>query len=243
MSASFRLDTRQWNAGLTALDQRQVPFATMMAVNRTAQDVLDDVRARMDVVFDRPTRFTKNAFQIMPRASRANPEATVGERPSVTKRHYLKVQETGGARGQTGVEALLARNLPLAMDLRAVIPATGGPFEGARLDSFGNWSTGERNQVLSALKSQRDATANVTDRSRARNRRRASYFVPKHGLAPGVYRRNAPGDIPVRVLKFSERAPQYQPRLEFLDRAERIFAERMATNFADALSRALATAR
>lgn len=229
--------------GLDDLERRHVPWAVADAVNRSAQDVLTNVRSKMAVVFDRPTRFTENAFQILPRATKAKPEATVGERPSVEKRHYLKVEEAGGPRGQTSLEKLLSMKVAWSGLVRSVIPATGSPFEAAKLDRHGNWSTGERNQVLSALGAQRDNRSNTTKASKNRAKGRASYFVPQHGLAPGVYRRKRPGDIPVRVLKFSDKTPTYRPTLRFLEGAEQVFAERIAVNFTDALAKALATAR
>lgn len=236
-------DSRSFMLGLTRLEKSQMPWAAAMAVNDTAQEVLDHVRARMNVVFDRPTRFTLNAFQIMPRATKANPEAVVGERPSVSKRHFLKVQETGGPRGRTGVEGLISLRASWAGDIRTVVPATGSPFDAAKLDRHGNWSAGERNQVLSGLGAQRDAAANSTAASRKRAKGRATYFVPKHGLAPGVYRRTRKGGVPVRVLKFSAKVPMYRRRLGFLDGAEDVFRARIGPNLARALARAMKTAR
>jgi hypothetical protein len=232
---SFSLDASDFLRVLDDLDRKQLPYATMLAVNATAQDVLKRVQDRMTVVFDRPTRFTKNAFQVMPRATKSRPEATVGERPSVGKRHYLKVQEAGGPRRQTALEGLLESKIAYGGVLRSIIPA-----EYAKRDSFGNWSPGERNQVLSALGAQRDRAANATKASKKRARKRASYFVPKHGLAPGVYKRQNPDDIPLRVLTFSDKVPNYQKRLGFFDSASLVFDARIGVNFAAALLRAVA---
>lgn len=237
----FSVDLAQFRRDVETIDQRQMPFAVATALNDTAKEVLEHLQNRMEVVFDRPTRFTKNSLQVW-RATKTKLEAAVQERPSVGKRHYLKMQETGGARPQTGLEKAFG-NLAYEGLVRSVIPATGSPFEAARLDAFGNWSSGERNQVLSALKIQRDPNMNATAKSAKRNRKRATYFVPKHGLAPGVYRRNRPGDIPVRVLKFSDKAPVYPKRFGFYDGAEQIFSQRIGANLAKAIEHALATAR
>ncbi len=221
------IDDRQLRQNLRDLADKDVRTAASWALNDLAVDVRDHMHSRMDLVFDRPTRFTKNAIPVLRGARPNRLEAEVGERPSVGGRHYLKVQERGGGRGMTGVEGLLSLNLPSELDIRAAIPATGSPFEAAKLDAHGNWSTGERNQVLSALRAQRDATSNQTDKSKKRKSKRATYFAPKHGLAPGVYRRRGADDIPVRVLKFSSKVPQYRKRLGFYDGAEEIWRKNL----------------
>jgi len=239
----FTLDTRRFEADLRRVDQRQMPQAIAWALNDAAKDVLEHVQGRMEVVFDRPTRFTKNAFMVW-RATRSNLAASVIERPSVGKRHYLKVEEKGGPRDQTGLEGQLSRNLAYAGILRSVIPAVGQRFGGAKIDAYGNWSPGERNQVLSALKAQRDPTSNETARSRSRNRKRAKYFVPVEGsLAPGVWRRDLGALVPVPVLWFSDKVPVYQPRLGFFDGAQAKFDAVIGLRLTQAIDKALATAR
>lgn len=238
---SLRVDPSDLLRGLNDLQNRHLPQIEVWALNWTADDALNAVKDRMRVVFDRPTPFTLNAFQVW-RATRSNRVAVVQERPSAGRRHFLKVQERGGARPLTGMEKLMAEKVVTAQILRSVIPATGGTFESAQLDAYGNWSRGERNKVLSQLQSQRDAAANETAASR-RRKKGARYFVPRHGLAPGVYRRDTPDAIPVRVLKFSDKIPQYAPRLDFEGEVTRIYNERLAENLRRAFDRARQTAR
>ena len=100
------IDDRDLQENLRALADRKINIAASWALNDTAKDVLTHVQDRMQAVFDRPTRFTLNAFTI--RGARPNRlEAEVKERPSVGRRHYLKTQEFGGARRRTGLEGLL----------------------------------------------------------------------------------------------------------------------------------------
>lgn len=221
------------------LIDRHLPQVEVWAVNWTAEDVLEAVQDRMRVEFDRPTRWTLNAFHVW-RATKADRTATVRERPSVGRRHYLKVQNQGGARPQTALEKLIASRVVSAQILQSVIPA-----EGAKLDAFGNWSRGERNQALSAIGSQRDAAANATEKSTARGRRlgRASYFVPKNGgLSPGIWKRTRTGDLS-KVAHFVDHAPRYEARLQFEGVAERAYREGIGRNLKRAWERAIATAR
>ena len=236
------VDTTDFLHRTTDLLTRQLPQIEVWAVNWTAYDAQEALKTRMQVVFDRPTRWTLNAFHVW-RATKSDRAAVVGERPSMEKRHYLRVQNSGGPRPQTALEALMSYRVVTAQILRTVIPATGGGFDGARLDAYGNWSSGERNQLLSSIGAQRDRSANTTPRSARRARNRATYFVPQHGLAPGVYRRRGADDIPVRVLKFSDKVPVYRPLLDFEGVVAKTYRERLAPNVKRAFERAITTSR
>lgn len=241
--AQIGLDIRPLLAKLTTLEQKQVPWAQVVAVNATAPKVVEAIKRRLPVVFDRPTRFTQNAFHVSPRATKAKPEAVIGEKPTQARKHYLKVQTEGGVRGQTGLEKALANRASVQGPLRSIIPATGSAFEAAKLDSFGNWSTGQRNQVMSALGVQRDQAANTTAASTKRKKSRATFFIPKQGLAPGVYTRKKAGDIPVRVLKFSDKAPSYSPRFDFISTVLPAYRDEIGPAFEKALAEAIKSAR
>lgn len=222
---SITVEDRQLRAAMRGLAEKDIRWAAKWALDDTAADVLLHVQDRMDEVFDRPTRFTKNAFMVR-KAHTRDLEAQVVERPSVGKRHYLKVQEFGGRRGQTGLEGLLSARLAYDGHIQAAVPASG-----AKLDAYGNWSTGERNQALSAVQSQRDQTSNTTARSRGRNRKRAGFFVPREGskLSPGIWRRNPDGSIQ-KVLNFTMTPPVYEERLGFFDGAAEVYAARLSVH-------------
>ena len=225
MSISFGLDTSAFQSAMKELSGRDVRIAVTWALNDTAADVHAHIKDRMGMVFDRPTRFTQNAFMVV-KARPDTLQAAVQERPSVGSRHFLKVQERGGARGQTGFESLLSQKLAYAGVIQSIIPA-----DNARLDAYGNWSRGERNQVLSALQAQGDASANTTARSKGRNRKRATYFVPKSGLTPGIYKRTAQGQLGI-VAVISDKVPVYQQRLGFFEGAEQVWRAKLPGHLA-----------
>jgi hypothetical protein len=236
VNMDFRLDDRAFLAMTRDLRDRDIRIAGVWALNDTAADVLSFIQGRMDVVFDRPTRFTKNAFHVW-RANTSTMEARVEERPSVGKRHYLKVEETGGQRGRTGMEGRITLASP--DPVQAIVSG-----EHARLDGHGNWSTGERNQVMAALQVGRDvgysSNASETSAKRGKRRGRASYFVPKQGLAPGVYKRTAPGQPALRVLKFTTAMPTYAPRLGFYDGAEEVYTRQLPDHLSRTIARMVA---
>lgn len=224
--------------------QRQLPQIEVWALNWTADDALKAVQDRMQVVFDRPTRWTLNAFQVW-RATKADRVAMVQERPSVGRRHYLKVQNQGGGRPQTALERLMEARVVSAGILQAVIPT-----DGARLNAFGNWSQGERNQILSEIGAQRQdmrrgASANATEAStaRARRRGRAKYFTPANGgLSPGVWKRTADKNL-TKVATFTAKVPMYRPRLDFEDTVAKAYRDRLEPNLRRAFLRAIDTMR
>lgn len=230
--ADIALDVSGFVSALKVMAERDIRIASTWALNDTATEANDHIRDRMAVVFDRPTKFTENAFYVK-KARADDLQATVLERPTRASRDYLKVEEEGGARRQTGFERQMQRALAYEGVISAVIPA-----DEARLDRYGNWSVGERNQVMSALKIQRDYAANATARStlRGRKRGRSTYFVPKSGLYPGIYRKDASGNIGI-VAIITAAVPNYAPRLDFHEEAMRIFEARLPEHLGRALSK------
>lgn len=235
-------DTRDFERRMTEIERSQLPQATVWALNDTAKDVLEHVQHQMDVVFDRPTRFTKSAFMVW-RADKRTLMAEVKERPSVGSRHYLKIQERGGPRPQTGLEKMVASHLAYDGVIRAIIPTSA-----ARKNAAGNWSPGERNQAISAIKAWREVgySANATEASVKRaKKKRAEYFVPKRGsrMSPGIWRRSGSKKSPKvdKVAHFVDSAPVYEKRLGFYDGAEDVFNARFGDHFRRAFERAMAT--
>lgn len=242
-SLGMHLDPSDFLKASDQIEREQLPMATAWALNDTAQEVLEHVQNKMEVVFDEPTRFTKNAFHVW-RATKTNLTARVQERPSVGSKHFLKVQERGGRRPKTGLERMLSSSLAYDGLLTAVVPAAG-----AKRNKFGNWAPGQRNQAISAIKGWSEAgyKANVTKDSRARNKGRAAYFVPRpsSSLSPGIYKRTGSKkrEKIVKVAHFLDSLPRYSARLGFYDGADQVFDRRFGPNFKRAFEKAMATRR
>lgn len=226
-------------AALGRLVKNQVPQATAWALNATAYDAFGHLQNTKREVFDRPKKWTLNAFYVWP-AKKRNLKAIVQEKNSVGRKHHLKVLGAGGARPLKGFERLIAART--GIKIGAALPA-----KGARLDQYGNWSDGQRNQVLSALGAQRDVgvTSNQTARSRARNRKRASYFVPKAGskLAPGVYKREQGSRDLEMVLMLAPGTPNYRKMIDYHDVIMAKAAQVYQAHFIASYKKAIATAR
>lgn len=236
MTATMTLDHRDLTRGLTHLQTDQAPYAAARALTDTAWGATRGLKGHMSKVFDNPTAFTKNAFRVIG-ATKSKLEAEVLPKNRVGGRHYLFTQEDGGARPQTGIEKLLSRHVAFDGILQTAVPA-----QDAKLNAAGNLSAAQINRMLSGLGAQRDATANTTSASRARRPQRETYFVPRHGLAPGVFSRSASGKLKM-IMAFTDRSATYRPRLGF----EEFVAEYMDQHFPDAfwtwLDRAMASRR
>jgi hypothetical protein len=204
----------------------QVPFATAMALNDTANHALDLVKKQMDLVFDRPTPFAKNAFMVW-RATKSTLVAEVKERPSVGRKHFLKVQERGGKRPKTGMER---NRIAYAGSVAAIIPAAK-----AKRDAYGNWSAGERNKALKGIASPGSLTPTG-------KRKRVEYFLPDAGeLSPGIWRRQ--GKTLTKIAMFVDQMPDYRPTLDFMGTASKAALAKFPEAFNRRFAEAMATAR
>ena len=237
----FRIeaDTAALASALTDLAAKQLPYALRLAQNETGKAVVEGLKVQMRSVFDRPTPFTLNAF-FVEFAKAGRPVMTVRRKDMVEGRHYLGIEEAGGARPQTGVERRLEGRAGFTGRHRHLVP---GP--GARLDRYGNMSQGQRNQVLSQVQAQRDSTANETSSSRSRKSKRERYFLiggdDDSHLAPGVWERRGRSVVPIYL--FVSAAPVYASRLAFERVTNEIAKARFPAELAAAMRKALATAR
>jgi hypothetical protein len=235
MGFSVTSNMEEVMARFEAVATRQMPFALSRALNDTATDVRAAEVATMKRVFDRPTPYTLGAFQIKP-ATKANLVAVVEQKEQAGRRDYLKREAEGGARKSTALETLLSYKLPYAGILTAILPA-----DNARLDRYGNWSTGQRNEVMAAIGAMRDSTSNRSALSLKRKKNPSKFFVPTSGLPPAIYERTGKGQLKV-ILAFTAAAPTYTPRFPFrqvaLQTAESVFGMHFARRFAEAANSA-----
>ncbi len=219
---------------------RQLPFATARALTDAAFAARNAVRGEIARVFDRPTPFTLNAFQVRP-ATKVNQTAAI-ETKEMWRGHYLSVQERGGQRPKKRVEENIEGVHRGEFSLAAVVPAAA-----ARRDAWGNWSRGELNVILSNLGAQRDSRANTTAASAKRARRKVSYFVPDPNstLAKHVYRRSeVAGNVTLAVVGLIlQSPPQYTARFNWREIAEKAAREAYPQAFGRRLRAALETAR
>jgi hypothetical protein len=90
--------------------QKQIPFATALAVTKTAQQAQQDVTAALPALFDRPNPFTMRSIGYTG-ASKVDLTSKVFIRPKQAE--YLKRQITGGTRLPRGRGLAQPTNVPL----------------------------------------------------------------------------------------------------------------------------------
>ena len=236
---------------MSALERRQLPFATMQAINATAFDTRQRWSDVMPRIFDRPTSLTLKAV-LYTKASRQKLYADVFVRDEAFKgtppAKYLQAQVFGGERRHKGIERQLnaAGLLPQGM---FVVPG-----QGAKLDAHGNLPLSQLNAIKSQIGAQGDGRSNESEASRGRRLRRfarqgrrdGNYFAlakPHGSLKPGVYERLVTGfGSAVRSVLFFVNGVQYRKRYDVFGIARKIYDRRFPANFKREFDKAVASA-
>ncbi len=231
--------------------QRQIPYATMLANNRTAWATRQAWKAEIPRVFSSPVPLTRNAV-LYNKAERGRPYAEIFIRDEAFKgtppATYLQAQVHGGPRRAKRMEMALRHQGLLQAD-QFLVP-TSAVLSGGKLR--GNIAT----RMLSQLRSSSDAYANQSAASRRRRHSRegrqkgytTDYFVlrrPRGKLKPGVYLRTNLGRLGSSVVPhfLIVKTPTYHERFDIFGMAERLFRSQYPQHFRRALRDALRTAR
>jgi len=248
ITLSYGDDIQKATRLLDDVQKKQIPFASSVALNKTASEVQDALNAGTHV-FDRPKPLTRKATYFK-RSTKSNLVAEVGLKQRTAGGpvdEYLEAEVEGGRRADKRSEILLKRAgiLPAGFQTR--------PGSGARLDAYGNMSRGQIVQILSYFRTfggieqsgrnGRKATLSARLNRRSGARAAVEYFVvpPGYpGLATGIWQRKARKVAPVLIFI---RPPVYRKRYDFYGIATSVANARIDRNFNDALRYALDTAR
>ena len=237
---TIKSNIEQFIGGTIAGYKKQVEYASIVASTATAKVVSTILRDTMSKSFDRPTAYTLNSLYVKP-ATKSNPQAIVklkdeaGKGNPATK--YLWAEIEGGNRNVKKFEAWLIYNRVMPEGYSAV------PGGGARLNQYGNMSSGLIVQILSVFGANPELYSNTTANSRKRNKNLPDLFVinkPGYRLAMGIYQRTNGG---LKPLLLFVKKPVYKVRFNFydvgIDAAQKIYPQQ----YKDALYNALTSAR
>lgn len=216
---------------------RQIPFATALALTRTAQLTKDEIEANMRTVFDRPTSYTLRALRLFP-ATKKNLTAKVWMKNEADKASpatkWLNPQIDGGRRQDKRSESALRARGVLA----------GGryiaPGKDARLNGFGNISRGTMQKILSGLGAQSDDHQNSTDSDRSSGNKRAFFVLGRGADAVGIAQRT--GKRSTKLLLAFIKRPAYSQLLDFYGIGNRVIARNLNIEMEKALRHAIETA-
>lgn len=241
-------------AGWAAVARDQAPYATAVALTRTASDGKKAIEAALPTVIDRPTPFTMSGFRLWP-ATKANLIAQVDFRDSSGRgggnaRDYLAPQVFGGERKLKAFERSIQRANLLPAGMAAV------PGSAAKLDAYGNMARSQVVMLLSYLRafSEQSKRNNMSDKRRAamakgvKGGRGISYFVgrPGGGRQPlGIWQRHNFGQAGSSIMPvvLFVKTPGYRKRLDVQGISDRVVKERFPVHLKAAMRMAVKTAR
>ena len=95
MRIDIRDNIKEVTKGLSSLQKKQIPFATMLALNDTAFALHKTYKKQTTQKFDNPTQFTQKGFRV-DKAKKTNLIAVVYVDES--REDYMKLQVDGGIR-------------------------------------------------------------------------------------------------------------------------------------------------
>lgn len=164
----------------------QIPFATSLAINRTAGRVKDAEYKEMVDVFDRPTPYTLNSLYVLPSTKQdlravvaLKDQGAAGKGTAADK--YLTPEIKGGGRVLKRFERAF-RAAGVLPDGYYIVPGAGAP-----LDAYGNVPPSFIVKILSYFKAfgEQGYHANIRDKRRAKLKSQGiEYFASKDGVGP-----------------------------------------------------------
>lgn len=209
----------------------QVPFATAVALTRTAKAAKEEVERQLPLLIDRPTAFTMRGFRLYP-ANKRTLLAVVDFRRSTSskggEKDYLSPIVYGGPRKIKNFERSLQRTGLLPAGYFAV------PGAAAKIDGFGNMSRAQIGQVLASV------GAAKAQKKRAAGR----YFVvkDKQGHLPmGIWMTSDKRTVQPVIMYVKQ--PVYRATIDVPGIAKRVIDARFATELQAAMQQALASRR
>ncbi len=245
MRLDVSVDVRRALDRVRAAD-KQVRFATAVALTRTAKDVERALQAELRSEIDRPTPYTlKSTYTDV--AKPAKLEATVWFKNRNLGKNRRSSSDilghlfSGGTRQHKALEEWL---------MRAGYISPGefvAPGDAAKIDQYGNLSRGQIAQILSQLKAGADPTqyATKSKRSQRKQQRAGVMFWSRGGKLPrGVWMRHSFGfGSAVKPILIVVGRPDYGVMFDLDELGRRVSRAKFDGHFREALRMALATAR
>jgi len=228
---AVRADTSDLERKISKLvrdSERQIRYATAVALTRTARAVPAAASKELESVFDKPKPFTTkpSAFFTQP-ATKARQYSVVGFKDAQAR--YMRFGITGGTRTPKGFERKLS-GLGILPPGWIVTPGAG-----AHLDGHGNIPLRTLNKIIDALQ-------------KGGPGRTGRLFVVRPGdtnprakhLHPGIYQARERQLTPILLFAMSA---AYQPRFDFAGVVQKVKAETFPEEFRRAYENAQKTAR
>ena len=207
--------------------QKQLPFATSVALNNVAFDARKAINAGTKGAFHVPVKFTQNAFLVQKSKKRSLAAFVYAQDKAGRDRaRYLRFGIAGGTRPQKGMDAYFENAVPND----GTIPrgAYFMPTSLVKTNASGNVTQATLRRVSKGISG--DA--------------RGGFFIgtPKGGSRPpGIYRRSRSQLHPYFIATTDR--PDYTGRFNIEAIGAKVIQRKFGIHFNQALSKALSTAR
>lgn len=221
-----------------AFSARRLNAAAATALTRTARAVADDWKRQLGTSLDRPTAATLGAVRVS-MATASNPVAEVsisGQGKRADPAEWIGPHERGISRKLKKFEQALQSQGAMPRGTFAV------PGPAAKLDAYGNVSRAQIVQVIAQLGAkfspgyQRVISPSASKRAAkalAKGRGYIAITERNGGLAPGVYTREG---RQLRAVFYFVGRTSYSKRLDLMEQAGRVAADRLQNEVARALT-------
>lgn len=243
----IKVDTRDATRWLDDVQRKQIPFATAVALTRTAALVEKALVSELTANLDRPSPYTqRSTFKTSAKKTALYAEVGIkdkkpagGTAPAVLLREHF----TGGQRGFKPMERAIAAIPGVPPGVR-VVPGSGMP-----LNAYGNPKRAAVKEVIGALRSGMNVHKKRISYGIGQHTTTAGYFIAvannprtKH-LPPGIYRRYGQAGRALEPVFLFVSAPSYRKRFDLPALAQRVVSAEFQNQFRAALSSALSSAR
>ena len=236
MKISIESNIKRFIQGLKAFENKDIPYATMVATNNLAFDAMRAIRREVATKLHIRRKSIPTAWRVK-KATKQRPYAVLYVDEWSWQYKALRHHYTGGDRARKGMEKAMIR-LGYMHPQEILTPPPGVYIQPHTYV-----------EMMSQLKLNYKAgfMANETKASRKRRERLRGkgvrYFIitgrNPSPMAPGVYARVPGIDHPVCMLRIAEK-PEYQKRLHDKQIVESIYRLKGKQYFEDAMARALA---
>ena len=207
--------------------QKQLPFATSVALNNAAFDARQSLNQATRGVFNVPVKFTQTAFRVQKSQKRNLIVVVFAEDKSGKDRaRYLRFGVAGGSRPQKGMDRFFAGAVPNDGTISA--NSFFMPTSLVKTNAAGNVTQATLRRITKGLNSNP----------------RGGFFIgtPRGGgRPPGIYRRSRSQLQPYFIATTNQ--PDYTGRFNIQQIGTKVVQRRFGIYFNQALSKALSTAR
>lgn len=231
----IHVDTKGATQFLDDVQKRQIPFATAVALTRTARLVRDRLKRELIAKLDNPSPYTTNST-FSTSANKTDLQAIVGIKDKgqrVPPAVLLKELFSGGVRGHKPMEKAMESIGALPPGWR-VVPGSGMP-----LDSYGNPKRAVVKEIIGSMRS----GAQIY-KGRGKKVALVGYFIILVGarshLVPGIYWRSGRAIKPMFVFI---KTTHYTKRIDLPGLADDEVSRSFESQFRQALASAIASAR